>query len=396
MIGAGIFVLSGHVAGMAGPAALYSYMIAGGAVLLTALCFAELSTGIHGSGGPYAFVSEAFNRFLGFVTGWSLWIGLATDAAFYSVGSSRYVAYFMPSWPSNWVVLAIAFLVIWANLGGPGEAAHLQSAVVIVLLAVLGLYLAKGLVGIDRDLHDPFLPYGWPPVFRAATVVFVSFLGFEAVSTVAEEVKNPRTILPLAIVASVVLVTLLYCLIVYVATGTLSYIDLAASPTPIADSAEIRMGDVGGNLIAFAGLLATLSSANASVLASSRIAYAMSRDDLMGRRLGRVDPRTGTPRNAIVATAMIMLLVVLFRHPFPEAAGFLHLFPFLLVPLALLRLRFRRAYRPSFRLPGGLLLAGLAAVANLFLVLQVRPADAALGILLILPGVAYYIIRSKA
>lgn len=391
MIGAGIFVLSGSAAQSAGPAAAVSFALAGGSVLLTALCFAELATAMPQAGGPYIFVKKAFGEAWGFLVGWSLWVGLALATAFYATGFAQYLFFLIPKASPGWSGIGVALVLLATNMAGSAGTGRLQNAVVMLLIAILGYYLLKSWDQIDPALHEPFFPYGWSPVLDTASIVFVSFLGFELVATAAEEMKNPRRDLPLATVISVVSVVCLYVVIIYAATGTISHFDLGESATPLADAARITMGPWGAILIIIAGLLATVSSANTSIMASSRVGWAMARDGLLPRIIGAVHPKWHSPHAAVLATGLVVFLALLPQdvRKLAGAAGFLHLYPFVVINLAVLNLRKRSSYRPTFRVPGGAFIPISAAAANLFLLSKVQVSDALWGLLLLMPGLAY-------
>jgi len=396
MIGAGIFVLSGSAAQAAGPAALISFALAGGSVLLTALCFAELATAMPRAGGPYVFVKEAFGDAWGFFVGWSLWVGLALATAFYCLGFAQYLNLLLPGVPPRAAAAAVALVLVGVNLTGARGTARLQNGMVLALVAILGYYIVRSLPVADASLRDPFLPYGWAPVVRSASTVFVSYLGFELIATAAEEMKNPRRDLPLATFLSIVVVVAIYVLVMYTATGLLSHYDLGKSPTPIADAARVAIGPAGAVLLVVAGLLATLSSANTSIMASSRVGWAMAQDALLPHALGRVYGRWRSPLPAVLATGAFTLLALTpdDARQLAGAAGFLHLYPFIVINAALLKLRTKPGYQPSFRVRGGAAVPLLAAAVNAFLLSKVALPDALWGALLIAPGLVYQGVRS--
>lgn len=395
MIGAGIFVLTGPAARAAGPAAVFSFLIAGGVIFLTACSCAELATAVPRSGGPYAFVHEAFGPGIGFVTGWSLWWGLGLAMAFYCVGFSQYLTYLLPWFPVRSGSFAVAAGILTINLIGGKSGGRLQTLVVAALCGALVIYVLLGLPRVDHTLHAPFFPFGWEPVLRAAAAVFVSYLGFELIATAAEEVRNPDVTLPLATLLSVASVTVLYVLIVYIATGVMSYFDLGVSRTPIADAAARFLGPGGARLIALAGLLATLSSANASVMAAARVSFAMSRDGLLWPWLQDLHPRWRSPVKSTLATGAITAGALWWGdgRALAEAAGFLHLYPFLLVNLAVLVLRQAPGYEAPFRVPGGPVVPFAAALTTLWLISQVHRADALRAAALVAPGLVILFMR---
>lgn len=392
MIGAGIFVLSGSAAQVAGPAATVSFALSGLSVLLTALSFVELATAMPRAGGPYVYVREAFGEALGFLIGWSMWVGLALATAFYAMGFAQYVHVLFAALdiPTASVVAILFLLAI--NLVGSKSAGKLQNTVVFLLLVALTVYIASGWKEVDKALHSPFLPYGWEPVVSTSASVFISFLGFELIATAAEELRNPKRDLPLATIISVVSVTLIYVLVLYVATGLMPYVDLGQTRTPIADTALRALGPVGVAIAVVGGLLATLSSANTSIMASSRIGWAMARDGLLPKVLAAVHRKWQSPHVAVGVTGLIVLASLFIKDvtQLAGAAGFLHLYPFLAVNIAVLKMRRRKGYSPTFRVPGGPILPLTAAASTLALLTKVNPSDIAWGLLLVVPGSVYY------
>jgi APA family basic amino acid/polyamine antiporter len=396
MIGAGIFMLTGIVASLTGPGAIYAYAVAGAIIMCTALSFAELATAMPSAGGPYTFVKHAFSPFWGFVAGWSLWIGQSLGCAFYIIGFSQYTAYFLPWLP--WKLVAFGFLItmISIHIRGSKESTQLQSASVLILLGILLVYLVLGIREVDNNLHEPLFPYGLSALARSAAFIIISFLGFESISTAAEEIKNPRIVVPLATILSVVIVTLLYMGVAYTATGIVSYRELGLTTTPIADTARVFMGPIGSKLIGFGCLLATLSSANAGVLAASRISFAMSRDGVLPGFLQKTHTLYNTPTAAIYTTGVIIAIALIRGniHWLTEASSFLHLYPFILVNLALLQLRLFPDYRPAFKVPFGPVIPLIGAASCLGLILQIDRQDVLLGVLLICLGFFAYFARN--
>lgn len=392
MIGAGIFVLSGSAAQNAGPAATLSFALSGLSVLLTALSFVELATAMPRAGGPYVYVREAFGEALGFMVGWSLWVGLALATAFYAIGFAQYVHVLVRALPIPLVSAVAVLFLLAVNLVGSSSAGKLQSTVVLLLLLALGVYIAAGWKEVDRALHSPFLPYGWAPVVSTSTSVFVSFLGFELIATAAEELKNPRRDLPLATIGSVVGVTLIYILVIYVATGLMPHFDLGQTRTPISDTARRALGPLGVVVTVIGGLLATFSSANTSIMAASRIGWAMAGDGLLPRFLAAVHGKWRSPHAAVGVTGAGALCALMAEDvtSLAGAAGLLHLYPFLAVNLAVLKMRRRKGFKPTFRAPGGPVLPLAAAASTLALLTKAHPNDIALCLLLVLPGAVWY------
>lgn len=401
MIGAGIFVFPGLAAGNAGPAAALSFAIGGGIALLVALPAAELATAMPRSGGGYYFVSRSLGTGPGAVVGLGLWLGLVFAAAFYLVGLGHYAAAVFSAVgidvPFNPVIpLALvggAFLT-GLSVTGTEHTTSLQNLVVGVLLVILTAFLAYGSIdalGVfgRETVPTMFFSQGYLPVLSTAALVFTSYLGFAQVATVAGDIKRPGHTLPRAMVGSVLTVTLFYVVTIFVATSAFGAEQLSQlGETAMVAVAREFVGLPGAVAILVAGLLATFSSANASILSASRTAYALSRDALLPQRAGELNRRFGTPHIALLATGgPILVLVVTGRvEVLAEVASVLHLVMYGLICVAVLVLR-RAApdwYDPSFRLPGVPVLPVLGALASFGLIAFMRLSSllVSLGVML--------------
>jgi L-asparagine transporter-like permease len=305
MVGAGIFVLPGPAAALAGPAAAVAFVAAGGIAVLTALSASELATAMPASGGPYHFINRGLGPVFGSIAGLGNWLGLTFATAFYAVGFGNYVAPLvigilpplgigpLPLSGPQLGGLVAAVLFIGVNYLSTKGTGDLQNVIVIVLLGILGLFILLGVTQADVATLRPLFPEGPESVFPATALVFVSYLGFAQVATVAGEIKQPGTNLPRAMVGGVLLVTAVYAVSMVILLGVVERTAIAGSGTAIADGAAVVFGAfgsgvVGVGLLTFGGLLATASSANASVLSASRINYAMGRDGLMDARLSAI------------------------------------------------------------------------------------------------------------
>ncbi|MDG5762120.1 amino acid permease, partial [Natronococcus sp. A-GB1] len=374
MIGAGIFVLPGIVAESAGPASMISFMIGGMVALLAALSLSELATGMPKAGGSYYYVNHALGSFFGTIVGWGMWAGLMFATAFYMLGFGQYLLN-RPSGALTVILagLAMASLLVAVNYRGVKETGSLQNVIVIILIALILVFIAIGLLNIDLTLLDPFVREGegWPVVAATAGTVFVTFIGFEVIATSAEEIKNPGRNLPLSMIAAVVTPTILYVLVMLVSTGTLPVPELAASDVPVADVAAEAAGQFGvlvvgdyalefatvGSLVMIAGaILATVSSANASILSAARVNFAMGRDQILTNWLNKIHDRYRTPYRAILATGAVILILIASPLPIAtlaDVASFMFLITYALVHVAVVVLR--RAdpdeYDPDFRIP---------------------------------------------
>ena len=406
MIGAGIFVFPGLAAGEAGPAAAISFAIGAVIALLVALPTSELATAMPRSGGGYFFVSRSVNTGFGAIVGLGLWLGLVFASAFYLVGLGEYVvATFAEAGVGFDVPPALVGVIFGAALTvisvtGTENTAKIQNVVVVILLVILTGFLAHGsldAVGVVGEPTTPeaFVPYGAFPILTTAALVFTSYLGFAQIATVAGEIKEPSRNLPLAMVASVLIVGGFYVVTIFVATSIVGSENLAAAgETAIVEVARELAGVPGAVLILIGGLLATFSSANASILSSSRTVYALSRDALLPRRAGAVNLRYGTPHVALgmaggpivvlTATGQVTLLA--------EVASYLHLVMYGLICVALLVLR-RRApewYEPTFTAPGYPYLPAAGALASFGLIAFMDPRSILVGTIVMIMAYGWY------
>ncbi len=397
MIGAGIFVFPGLAAGDAGPAAMLSFALGGVIALLVALPASELATAMPRSGGGYFFVSRSMGASYGAVVGLGLWLGLVFASGFYLVGLGHYAAAVFAEVGIGLsfdpvIVLGLLFGVglTALSIGGTENTAKIQNVVVAVLLVVLSLFLAYGSLeslGVfgRQAVPGEFFSQGYFPVLSTAALVFTSYLGFAQVATVAGDIKQPSRNLPRAMVGSVLVVTVFYVLTIFVATSAFDATALERfGETAMVEVAREFVGLPGAVAILFAGLLATFSSANASILSASRTVYALSRDALLPRRASAINLRYGTPHVALLAAGGPIILLVATGEVavLAEVASFLHLVMYGLICVAVIVLRRRNPdwYEPSFRMPGVPVLPAIGAVASFGLVAFMQLPSIAIGI----------------
>lgn len=380
MVGAGIFVFPGLAAGEAGPAAILSFAIGAVIALLVALPTSELATAMPQSGGGYYFVSRALGPFFGSVIGIGQWLGLVFASAFYLMGFGHYLADIMQtlgmgaSVPVYIVAFITAVLLTGVSITGTENTGDLQNWIVGILLVILAGFLGHGLLGAlgvfgAEQIPETFAPFGVMPIFTTAALVFTSYLGFAQIATIAGEIKDPSRNLPRAMVGSVLLVGVLYVLTIFVSTSTLGSERLSGlGETAIVEVARSIFGWFGAAAILTGGLLATLSSANASILSSSRSVYALSRDGLVPEQVRRLSRQFRTPYIALLLAGGPIVGLIFFGRVevLAEVASLLHLVMYGLICIVLIVLRYRSPawYQPEFRCPGSPVLPALGALAS--------------------------------
>ena len=407
MIGAGIFVFPGLAADRAGPAASLSFVIGGVIALLVALPASELATAMPRSGGGYYFVSRSLGTAAGAVVGLGLWLGLVFAAAFYLVGLGHYataalaeIGLQVPLDPVVPLGMAFAVALTVASLFGTENTATLQNYIVGGLLLILVAFLAYGsldALGVfgRQTVPEVFFSRGRLPVISTAGLVFTSYLGFAQVATVAGDIKNPSRSLPIAMVGSVLVVTVLYVVTIFVATSAFGAERLGQlGETAIVAVAREFLGTPGAIAILVAGILATISSANASILSASRTVYALSRDAILPARASRINLQYGTPHVALLAAGgPIVLLVATGRVAIlAEVASFLHLLMYGLIAVAVIVLRRHPPlwYDPSYKMPGVPILPAVAALASFGLALTMQPAAILIGLFVVALAYGWY------
>jgi amino acid transporter/nucleotide-binding universal stress UspA family protein len=410
MIGAGIFVLPSIAAEQAGPASMLSFLAGGVVSLLAALSLSELATGMPKAGGSYYYVNRALGPFFGSIVGWGMWAGLTFASAFYMIGFGQYLlpglgAYvgFLSGWGEIGITVAalvMAALLTGVNYYGVKETGSLQNVIVLTLVGLIAAFLGLGV--LSGPTIEEFNPFGWPAVAATVGTVYVTFIGFEVIATSAEEIKNPSRNLPLAMIAAVVTPTLMYVGVMFVSTGTLSIDALANSPIPVADVATEFAGSLGALAMIVGAVLATVSSANASILSAARVNFAMGRDRILVNWLNEVHEKFRTPYRAITATGIITLVLIAIGvgiGTLAEVASFMYLVTYALVHVAVVVLRRAdpESYDPAFEIPSLLypvvpIFGFLACVVILF---QMSLVVQAIGGVIVVFGVLWYLFYAK-
>jgi amino acid transporter/nucleotide-binding universal stress UspA family protein len=401
MVGAGIFVLSALAAERAGPASTISYVIAGSVCLLIALVISELATGMPRAGGSYTFITEALGPLAGSIVGPGNWLGLTFAGGFYLLACGDYLAMVVPV-PAQAASLAVGLLFTWLNFRGAKLTGSVQNVVVVLLLVILGAFVGFGIFGVDPTLYRPFAPAGWSAVVGTIGLIIVSFTGFEKISTISEEMKRPGRNLPLAIVGSVIIATVLYAMILVVLTGIFPRAGIAQREAPLVEAAGHMVGPVGTVLMLAAGILATLSSANAAIMASSRINYGMGRDGVLPGWFSHIHPDLNTPSHAILVTGGLSILLSLTgrAEALAEISSALFMVSYAMLCLSVIVMRRSRPswYRPAFRVPLYPIVPAAGGLLCLAVMLTMAPESRMAGLGLVAASLIWYFawVRRKA
>jgi amino acid transporter len=432
MIGAGIFVLTGLAAEIAGPAAILVFALNGVVTAFTGLSYAELAASIPKSGGGYAFVREIFDDLSSFIMGWMLWFAYMIAGALYALGFApnflellhvygvvpppdQVGAVVMPvvdaAVPLAFLLAFVAVLLLVAlNAVSTAASGSVETIFTIVKVSILVVFVGFGLASpmFSGAEFQPLFPdgSGAAVVLPAMGLTFIAFEGYDLITTVTEEVENPRENIPKAIFVSLVVTVIVYLAVVVVAIGTLGAEGLAdAGEAGIAAAATSFMPtgvpiiQNGGALVVFGAVFSTLTALNAVVIASSRVAFSMGREGQLLPSFGQIHHRYGTPFVAILASAVVMLgSVALPTQSAGNMSSLFFLLSFIIVNVAVIRLRrerpnMHRPYEMPFYPAPPLIGATLNLVLTGVLVeylLRTDPLALALSVAwILLGGVAY-------
>jgi basic amino acid/polyamine antiporter, APA family len=395
IVGTGIYTLIGQGADRAGPAVILSFAIAGVVCACAALAYAEMSTLMPASGSAYTYTYAVLGEGLAWIVGWSLILEYTVVCSTVAVGWSGYATGFLHSiglhlpaalaeGPAaggliNLPAVVITFVVAALLASGTRESATVNALLVVLKIAALGVFVAIALPHVQAANFHPFMPYGFSArevggvqrgVMGAAALIFFAFYGFDAVSTAAEETKDPKRDLTIGIIGSMLICTALYMVIAASALGAMSYAAFARSAEPLALVLRNLHAPGAARIIAAAAVIALPTVILAFMYGQSRIFFVMARDGLLPRALSRVSQRTGTPVAMILFTAVVVAASAgLFQlGDLASVANSGTLAAFLAVSVCMLMLRLREPRRPRvFRTPLAWLVGPLAVVGCIYL-----------------------------
>ncbi len=358
MISSGLFILPGIAFARAGPAIIFSYIIAGILALPAILSKAELITAMPRSGGDYFYITRSMGFSIGTIAGFSSWLSLSLKSAFALVGMGIFARLIWPELGIAEVkIIAIIFCILFMviNILGIKQAGRLQIFLVFFLFLILGLYIVRGFTEIDPHRFVPFMPNRMVSVLTTAGLVFISFGGLTKIASISEEIKNPKLNVPLGMFVAYLTVLALYTGVAFITVGIVEPNILKNSLTPISDGAKTFGGMLGVVITGIAAILAFISTANAGIMSASRYPLAMSRDGLLPRSIGRVHKKYKTPYVSIILTTLIMIVIIIFLNlkVLVEAASTILLLLFIFANLSVIVMRESKLqnYQPIFRSP---------------------------------------------
>jgi len=415
ILGAGIYALIGEVVGYTGNFSWLVFIIASIIGALTGLSYAELSAMFPKSAAEFVYTEEAFKiRLLSFLLGWIIIFSGILSAATVALGFGGYLAALIGI-PTiiPVAIFAVVLIVILGLINFVGIRASTMTNILFTLIEASGLILII-IIGIPYlgTVNYFVLPIGtsFSQIFSAVALIFFAYIGFEDIANIAEEVKKPTRNLPRAIIYSIIITTILYCLTALSVVSILDYELIAVSPAPLSDVASEILGPVGGILMSFIALFATANTVLIMMIVTSRMMYGMARDKALPEGLSKVSPKFKTPAVAILIT-MILTMIPLGLYfigdisTIADATVFGVLITFFLVNLSLIVLRKKKPelerpfkLKPNIRwLPIVSLLGSIACFGLFFSFADLEGLLTIIiqGIIVICGVIVFYAMKSK-
>ncbi len=419
VIGAGIFGAIGTAAAGqvgpngeivrfgAGPALVFSFLILGAACALAGLCYAELAAMIPQAGSAYAYSYATLGELVAWIIGWDLVLEYAVGNVAVAISWGDYFSallrgtgFPLPLWLStgyrtallsadprlhdllataprvlglpvlvNLPAFGIVMAITWLLLRGARESATANNVMVVVKLLALGLFIAVGASHLDAANYTPFAPNGFRGVHQGAAIVFFAYIGFDAISTAAEETRDPQRNLPIGILGGLAICTVIYVVVGAVLTGMVPYTELAVAD-PLARALEIAGFPGVGSIVALGAVVSMSAVLLVFQYGQPRIFFAMARDGLLPQWAATINPRTRVPSNTTILTGVLVAVWALFGDAAEtyDLTNIGTLFAFAIVSIGVLVLRYQDPDRPRpFRVPFVWPVSVLSAAGCLFI-----------------------------
>ncbi|MCX7749737.1 MAG: amino acid permease [Clostridia bacterium] len=389
IIGTGIFVLTGVAAAKySGPALIISFIISGLACAFAALCYAEFAAMVPVAGSAYTYGYAALGEIWAWIIGWDLILEYAVAVAAVAIGWSGYIVSLLESvgvhLPAalvnaphvkggfiNVPAIIIISLITLLLIKGVKESTTMNNIIVGIKVLVVAVFIAVGIFHINPSNWHPFMPYGWNGVFTGASIVFFAYIGFDAVSTAAEEAKNPQRDLPKGIIASLVICTILYIVVSGILTGMVPYMQFANTSAPVAFALQ-QIGIKWGSALVSVGAVSGITSVLIVMMfGQTRVLFVMSRDGLLPKVFSSVHSTFGTPAKSTAFVGVVTALVAGFTSisEVAELTNIGTLAAFIIVSAAIIVLRKTRPdLKRAFKCPGVPVIPALAILFCSFLI----------------------------
>lgn len=396
IVGADIYIASAITAGLVGPLAIFVWIIAGCFAIVLALVFAYSSYYVPKVGGPFAYVSKAFDNFYGFLTGWSLWIAEMMALPVFAIAFIQYLHYFVELnfWQDVLIKGIFLFGLTTINIFSVKAAGRLNDALTIVKLAPLVLLIISGIFFfiINPDVvlknYAPIDPLGFDNFGTALVLIFWAYVGFEMGTLPASEVKNPKKTIPKAIITGIVIVIIFYLSTNFILFGVSNWEDLSKSHVPLVLASTITLGSIGAGIIGIGALVSVSGSNESGVLGVARLSYAMSIRGLFPKIFSKTHQKYKTPYMALIIQGIIAFLLSIYGGitNLISFSVFNLSFAFLLVCFALIVLK----KDSKHKLHGQKILPWIGIAICVYLLYSTSSLDKIVGIIVILIGIPLY------
>jgi APA family basic amino acid/polyamine antiporter len=392
IIGAGIFVVTGIVAGVAGSALVVSLIIAAVISLLTASSFVELTAWQPREGSIYEYAHELVSPRAGFLVGWMWMLSNIFTGAAVSLGFAHYFTALIPALPTSGIASVLCLAFAGLNFFGIRQSARLNNVIVVAKLLVLAFFVFFGLAHVRTGHFAPFAPFHLG-VLYGACFIFFAYGGFARVAIVADEIKDARRNVPRAILLSLAISTIVYLCVGTVAVGLVGAPALASSHSPLAKAMRVTGSAAASSIISVGAMLATASVLLTSILGVSRMAYAMARRKDLPAALSRLHPKHQTPFLSIwlAGGLMAILVLVIDLSKVVAISTFALLFYYSLANFAALKLKVDRRLYPRV-VP---ILGGISCLALLVFILFASSHAWLIGLAGLLAGAVFYVAEKR-
>lgn len=417
IIGTGIFVLTGvAAANYAGPALILSFVFSGITCAFAALCYAELSAMIPIAGSAYTFAYVGLGEIWAWLIGWDLLSEYIVALSTVAVGWSGYVSTLLqslgihipqtlcnPPGQNGGIVNLPAVLILFVTMllliKGVSESAKINNILVVIKLAVVVLFIVLAVGHVNPVNWHPFFPYGVNGVFRGAAIVFFAYLGFDAVATAAEEVKDPQKNLPIGLIGSLAICTVLYIVVSAILTGVIPYYEYKTISAPVA-YVLLKLGINWGSALVSVGALCGITSVLlVTMYGATRIIFSLSRDGLISQSIAKIHPKFGTPVNSTILVGIVSMVLAGFLPimRLAELANMGTLVAFTMVSLSLIILRKKRPdIHRAFRCPAVPFVPIVAVLFSLYLIWALPNLTKIVFVVWIAIGTVVYFVYSKS
>lgn len=393
MLGSGIFVLPGLGFQATGPSLFVAFLLSSITILPAAMSKAELATAMPTSGGTYVYIERTFGPLVGTVSGLGLFLSILLKASFALIGLGAYFVVFSDAALIPTILSFLACIIV-LNIFGVGKVSSLLTVFLGISVASLLVVVAMAIPYWNFKNLEPLYTFGFEGLASATALVFVSFAGVTKVAAIAEEVKDPNKNLPRGILLSLLLVTILYCLVSLTLAGVFNSADVAGEIKPIYILAKKVGGVSFGGFMAFVAVITMVNTSNAGVLAGSRFPFAMSRDKLLPASLGKLHPKYLTPIASIFLSGVIITIVLLTMDvtKIAKLASAFMIMIYMLENICVIVLRETRPqwYKPGYKAPLYPVLQGLGVISSILLLIAMGSMSLIALFSICVPGVIFY------